>query len=709
MKRILSIIIVCMILISAQFVGYSEDNSIQVVLDGTVLEIEPGAKIIEGSTYIPMVQFVKTSAYEAEVQINSTSSSNEYIINRKKIGRVIAIRESNGTISEVTINGIIRKVNIKAAYEQGQIWVPIVFLVEHLGGQATWSELTRRVMVESYKPIVYKDKNLETAIRSSAGITAGNIFKCDLNLLNTLVVTSSGIIDLEGIQYATNLVHLDLSNNKIVDVTPLRQLTKLTTLYLKGNPVADYSPLAAVYNHLNLRDFNMKFTGIYDKNIETAIRTKIGKLTGDLTLEDLAGITELDLENKAVVDLQGLQYLVGLKKLYLRENNIQFIEPLKNLIELEVLALNKNSIENIKPLSYLKNLVELDLYGNKVTDISPLIELPKLKQLSLMENKVSDVSKLGNLVNLEILVLQNNEITDISNLKNLVNLKVLYLRQNKITDISMLGDLTNLVTLVLQNNQISDVTGIKDLKNLEELYLSSNLVTDFSALKDLCTRLKKYDFPDPNANSTTQVTPVQTLAVGITASPDATPTPATQPTSITPTASIQPTLTPGATASIQPTATPDATSGPVSTDASTIIGEVVQRFYIDKPFYFVNDKKLSMDVSPIIRNGRTFLPVRYVAESLGALVEWSEPEKKITVILGDTKVEMLLNTDLALVNGETKLIDVPPFIESGRTLVPFRFLSESLGCEVEWDDDLKCAIFYNAAYAANHPDKFIKQ
>ena len=701
MKRILSIMIIITILISAQFIGYCDESTVQVVVDGSVLEMKPEAKIINGSTYIPMVQFVKTSSYQAEVQINSTASANEYIINRSKINRVITIGESKGVITEVTINGIIRKTNIKAIYEQGQIWVPIVFLVEHLGGQATWSELTRRVMVESYKPILFSDKSLEAAIRSSTGVTEGDIFKCDLDLVSTLVVSGIGITDLEGLQYASNIIHLDLSNNNITDVTSLRPLTKLTNLYLKGNPIVDYSPLAAIYNHLKLRDFIMELIGIYDINVEIAIRAESGKFNGDLTLEDMQAVTELNLENKDISDLQGIQYLTNIKKLYLRGNNIKSIEPLKNLTDLEVLALNNNKIEDIKSLSYLKNLVELDLQGNKVTDVSPLKGLAKLKQLSLMNNKVSDISKLGNLVNLEVLVLQNNEISDISALQNLVNLSLLYLSQNKIVDISMLGELNNLEILVLKDNQISDVKGLsgqKALPKLRELYLSNNLITDFSPLKVLSERLTKYEFLDSNnTNINTTANPIHTSSPTATHGVQSTPN---TTTGILPTPSVTAYNQPDTTQNLEPEPSDGASAG--------LGEEIVQRFYIDKPFYYVNDKKLNLDVAPIIKNGRTFLPVRYVAESLGAEVGWNQTERKITVSMKDSKVEMLLDTNIAIVNGEAKMIDVSPFIEKGRTLVPFRFLSESLGCKVEWDDDLKCASFYNTAYVAKHPEKFIK-
>ncbi|OPZ94418.1 MAG: Internalin-A precursor [Firmicutes bacterium ADurb.Bin419] len=650
MKKVLSIIVILVVLLSAQFVGYSEEAAVQVVIDGQVLEIEPGAQIIGGSTYVPLKTFVNSDAYEAEVQEISGIQSREYIINYKKIGRVIKLSVSQGIINEITINGIIKKTNVKTIFQQEQIWVPIVFLVEYLGGQATWNELAHRVIVESYKPVLFRDMYLNEVVRSYIGNPEGDIFKCDLEPINTLVIPNKNITDLDGIQSLSNLNYLDLSNNKIKDVTPLRELTKLNILYLKGNQISDYSPLAAIYNQLNLRDFNMEF-GIYDRNIESEIRAKAGKPSGKLSLEDMQVVTELDLSNKGIVDLQGIQYLTNLRELDLTGNNIKFIDNLKNLTSLQELSLNQNSIENIQALSYLKNLEQLDLFSNQISDLSPLAELVKLKQLSVMENKISDVSMLKNLLNLEILVLQNNEISDISSLGNLVNLKELYLGQNKIEDISMMGTLSGLEILMLKDNKISDITGLKDLHELQELYLNGNPVTDYSVLANAGIVLKKSDFEAP------------------TIIPDITGGPQTMPT-------------------------PDSESGP----------EVVLRFYIEKPFYYLNNKKTNMDVVPIIKGGRTFLPVKYVAESLGANVEWEPVERKITVTLGKDILEMVLDKEMAYVNGQEKKIDVPPFVENGRTLVPLRFLSETFGCTVDWDPDLRCATFYSKAYVAKHPE-----
>lgn len=709
MKRILSVILTFVILLSAQYVGYSDDNSIQVSVDGIVLEMDPEAQVINGSTYVPLTLFSKNSAFDAEIKLGSSASTNDYIISRKAINRTVEVHESKGVINEIIVNGRKKQVNIKVVYEQGQLWVPIVFMVEQLGGQATWSQATRRVMVDSYKPVVFNDKKLESAVRAVSGIAQGNIFKADLDQVTNFSVVNNGITDLEGIQYLTNLVRLDLSNNNISNISPLRQLVKLNTLYLNGNKVGDYSPLAEFYDQLVMKDFELKIS-IYDQKLEAIIRAELKKMSGELTLKDLGSIKELNLSNKGILDLQGIQYLTGLRKLDLSKNNISVLDPLKNLINLEVLYLNNNKIENIKALSYLKNLSELDLTGNKISDVSPLGELVKLKQLGLTDNNIKDISKISELVNLDVLILKGNQIIDISPLQKLVNIRELWLGQNKITNISVLEKLVNLDFLILKDNNISNVSSLRKLYKLKELYLAGNPITDYSPLKDLYKRLEKTDFPDPSlspdpevsstANPTGNSTqsPTASAKVSPTASSTASPTPS-QKASATPSAKVSSTAALTPSKDISPTATP--TPAPVAE-------EKVLRFYIDKPFFYKDDERVEIDVAPIIRSGRTFLPARYVAESLGGTVIWNNVEKKVTVILGNRTVEMLVNSDMSSVDGVPKLIDVPPFIEEGRTLVPFRFIAESLGCEVSWDSTLRCVTLYNSEYVINHPEKFIK-
>ena len=107
----------------------------------------------------------------------------------------------------------------------------------------------------------------------------------------------------------------------------------------------------------------------------------------------------------------------------------------------------------------------------------------------------------------------------------------------------------------------------------------------------------------------------------------------------------------------------------------------------------------SNDVAPIIANDRTMLPARFVAENLGASVDWDD-EKKLVTIVGknlktgkDTTLLIYIGSDIAYVNGREIKLDSPAFIENDRTYMPIRFISEELGADVEWlESDKKVVI-----------------
>ena len=97
-----------------------------------------------------------------------------------------------------------------------------------------------------------------------------------------------------------------------------------------------------------------------------------------------------------------------------------------------------------------------------------------------------------------------------------------------------------------------------------------------------------------------------------------------------------------------------------------------------------------MDVTPVDLGGRILIPVRFATEPLGAKIDWLESEQKVTVTLGSNVVELWIGKNTAKVNGIDKLIDpnnpkVMPMIIDNRTMIPIRFLSENLGCTVDWD------------------------
>ena len=101
----------------------------------------------------------------------------------------------------------------------------------------------------------------------------------------------------------------------------------------------------------------------------------------------------------------------------------------------------------------------------------------------------------------------------------------------------------------------------------------------------------------------------------------------------------------------------------------------------------VDNKNLASDVPPVIIEGRTLVPVRAIFEELGADVEWNADTQTVTATKDSLNVVLQINNTSASINGETKTLDVPAQIVDGRTMVPARFVTESMGCNVGWNAD----------------------
>ncbi|MDD4665929.1 MAG: copper amine oxidase N-terminal domain-containing protein, partial [Clostridia bacterium] len=102
---------------------------------------------------------------------------------------------------------------------------------------------------------------------------------------------------------------------------------------------------------------------------------------------------------------------------------------------------------------------------------------------------------------------------------------------------------------------------------------------------------------------------------------------------------------------------------------------------------FIDGLPLRFDVPPIIKEGRTLVPFRVIAEDLHLDVLWESATQTIKGTTPTTSLLLKIGTNTALVNGQTVPLDVPPEISEGRTLIPLRFFSENLGCTVDWIAD----------------------
>ena len=92
------------------------------------------------------------------------------------------------------------------------------------------------------------------------------------------------------------------------------------------------------------------------------------------------------------------------------------------------------------------------------------------------------------------------------------------------------------------------------------------------------------------------------------------------------------------------------------------------------------------DVNPESKSNRTMVPLRVISENLGANVNWAESQ--ITLTKNNMKVILKLNSNKVVKNGKTELIDVKPYMKNDRTFVPMRFIAETFGSNVNYKNGI---------------------
>lgn len=94
-----------------------------------------------------------------------------------------------------------------------------------------------------------------------------------------------------------------------------------------------------------------------------------------------------------------------------------------------------------------------------------------------------------------------------------------------------------------------------------------------------------------------------------------------------------------------------------------------------------------MDAYPYIKNNRTYMPLRFVAENLGADVEWNEETRTANIISEEADIYVCANSKIITIDGKKVKMDVAPEIINDRMMLPIRFIAEALNCSVEWDEN----------------------
>ncbi|HIB92341.1 TPA: hypothetical protein EYO57_35020, partial [Candidatus Poribacteria bacterium] len=355
----------------------------------------------------------------------------------------------------------------------------------------------RGIRVEYTKPptniVVFKDANLEKAIRDALGIPTELLKKEDLAGLVELNYDGKAgdkITNLTGLEHCVNLLYLYLSNNQISDISVLSSLKKLRIFDFGNSPINDISALS---NLTKLTDIRLWFCKITD----------ITPLTG------LTNLTAINFTENKLNNINPLTNLTNLNTLKLAHNQLSDVSPLANLTNLTRLEFNDNQISNIKPLVENTGISgEINLTNNLLNNISLTSHIPALKArgITVEHDEVpADIIKMSNSdfeaslrkgLNIPTETITVSNTSTISDL-NLVNTGVVDL------DVEALKALPKLKSINLTNNPLSKDAILVQIPELEFSGIKVDLGTSAAARVKLSA--EKTELPASLA-STTDIT-----------------------------------------------------------------------------------------------------------------------------------------------------------------------------------------------------------
>lgn len=436
-----------------------------------------------------------------------------------------------------------------------------------------------------------------------------------------------------------------------------------------------------------------------DANLEQAIRKQIDKSDDEaILLEDIESLTSIDLSHQGIKNLEGLQFATNLTYLRLFNNDLEDISPLGALTKLRGIDLTANRITSIEALAAMSDMEEMKLSGNLISSVEVVKRFPRLQYFEANHNRISDIQALSTAVHLSMLELGNNQIADfepISNLPKLTylgisynpisdlsvlkplsdTLQALYTGGNHISDLRVLEGMTQLRTLYAENNQIADVTPLRRMKDLSMLNLRSNRIYDLEPLRSL-TKIHNLYLDD---NRIWNIEPLQNHSFDTHYDTGA--------------------LLYGLTLADNYLDLRDTTKSyrllqKLAGDGHRLNQRKAQRLAIGSATAYVGESGYQLDTAPLLHKNRTYVPVRFVAERLGAQVAWEPGKQEVTIQKGSTTIHWIVNERKAIVDGRAVTFDAPLLLKNQRTLLPVRLAAELLGSSVEYMPSSKTVLIF---------------
>lgn len=246
--------------------------------------------------------------------------------------------------------------------------------------------------------------------------------------LERLTLSGCALSTAAGLETATGITYLDLSQNTIRDLTPLQAMTNLREVYLQHNAVNDLSVLG--------------------------------------TLKE---ITKLDVSYNLLDSLNPIFNCTTLTSVNAGNNTVISLNGIDKLTALEAFNISNNTLKDITAIATCSSIKELDVSSNLIEDISGLSALTKLESLNFSRNSVAQLPEFAKDCTLITIDGSHNKITSLEALKGLENLNNVFMDYNEELDsVAPLASCNRLVQVKVYGTKVEDVSALLEMDVIVE-------------------------------------------------------------------------------------------------------------------------------------------------------------------------------------------------------------------------------------------------
>ena len=313
--------------------------------------------------------------------------------------------------------------------------------------------------------VSFSDAAIEASVREILGVDADKVlFTNELWNITSFTVPegSMNLQDLTMLPYLKSLIINGQTFDSVSFLAYLRQLEELVLTDCRFSP----EDLELIASLPALKKLTLSGCGL---------STVAG-------LENAQMLTDLNLSNNTIRNLEPLSTLMNLQTLDLSHNALTSLNALTQLANLETLDVSYNVLTSIDPIATCRKLTQLDASHNRITSLGTVDNLPTLSKLNLSSNTLSDVAILGNCASLTELDISKNSIADIGTFANLNALEILNFAHNQVISLPEWSDESVLRSVDGSYNQITTVSSMKVLQKLTHVFLDYNALTSVDAL-----------------------------------------------------------------------------------------------------------------------------------------------------------------------------------------------------------------------------------